>query len=104
MKKYKIVNRKKYRIFKIFAMSLMLISMLTLSLFVKNNISVGSRTEKDRTIEVVYGDTLWSIAREEIEKQKLKVDIREYIYEIKKLNNLKTSYLLPGKDLVLPNL
>lgn len=104
MKKYRVVNRRKYKIFKIFVMSLMLISMLALSLFVKNTISVGSRTEEDRTIEVVYGDTLWSIAREQIKKEKLNIDIREYIYEIKRLNNLKTSYLLPGVDLLMPNL
>ena len=47
-------------------------------------------------IVVSKGDTLWSIASE------LNGDIRENIYEIKKRNNLKTSYIYEGQELQLP--
>ena len=47
-------------------------------------------------IVVSKGDTLWSIASE------LNGDIRENIYEIKKINNLKTSYIYEGQELQLP--
>jgi LysM repeat protein len=45
---------------------------------------------------VSKGDTLWSIASE------LNGNIRENIYEIKKINNLKTSYIYEGQELQLP--
>ncbi len=47
-------------------------------------------------IVVSKGDTLWSIASE------LNGNIRENIYEIKKINNLKTSYIYEGQELQLP--
>lgn len=46
-------------------------------------------------IVVSKGDTLWSIASE------LNGDIRENIYEIKRINNLKTSYIYEGQELQL---
>ena len=51
---------------------------------------------EDEKIVVSKGDTLWSIASE------LNGDIRENIYEIKKINNLKTSYIYEGQELQLP--
>lgn len=52
-----------------------------------------------QTVEVVNGDTLWSIASQHIVKGQ---DIREYIDGIKRLNHLKTSTLHEGQMLLLP--
>ena len=47
-------------------------------------------------ITVSQGDTLWSIA------SKMDGDINKNIYEIKKVNNLKTSYIYAGHTLIIP--
>ena len=47
-------------------------------------------------IVVSKGDTLWSIASE------LNGDIRENIYEIKKINNLTSDLIIAGKTLIIP--
>lgn len=50
------------------------------------------------TIVVLPGDTLWSIATQQAPKN---MDVREYIWQIEKLNNISAS-LQPGQRLVLP--
>ncbi|WP_235941386.1 LysM peptidoglycan-binding domain-containing protein [Paenibacillus puerhi] len=51
------------------------------------------------SIVVNSGDTLWGIASE---YKSSNASIREYIYEIKKLNGLKDSSLRSGQKLLLP--
>lgn len=61
-----------------------------------------NKTKAENTytkITIYKGDTLWSIAKEYGPKNK---DIRKTIYEIKELNNLKTSILIPGEQLIIP--
>ena len=48
-------------------------------------------------IVVVEGDTLWSIA------SKLNGNINKNIYEIKKINNLSSSSLSIGQELLIPS-
>ncbi|MEK8128621.1 LysM peptidoglycan-binding domain-containing protein [Paenibacillus filicis] len=50
-------------------------------------------------IVVNSGDTLWGIASE---FKSPKADIKEYIYEIKKLNGMKNSSLMAGQKLLIP--
>lgn len=45
------------------------------------------------------GDTLWSIARDYLPQGR---DIREYIYEIKEINQLQTSNIRIGQQLQIP--
>lgn len=49
-------------------------------------------------IKVRQGDTLWEIANKHCTNK----DVREYIYDIKKLNNLEDSYIYVGQSLYLP--
>jgi len=46
------------------------------------------------------GDSLWSIA--DAHNHDGQVDIRQYIYQIKEVNNLSTSSLEPGQVLIIP--
>lgn len=55
----------------------------------------GYREPTYRTIVIRNGDTLWNIA----EKYNIKGDIRHYIYNIKKLNNLSDSEVIEGMEL-----
>jgi len=51
------------------------------------------------TVNVIQGDTLWNIAKENISE---KEDIRDYIYMIRKVNNLESANIHPGDKLLLP--
>lgn len=53
-------------------------------------------TPKYQSVVVCQGETLWSIARD------LEGNINENIYNIKKLNNLKSSSLYIGQELIIP--
>lgn len=49
-----------------------------------------------KSITVCQGESLWSIASE------LKGDVSKNVYEIKKLNNLDSSIIYVGQDLLIP--
>jgi nucleoid-associated protein YgaU len=51
------------------------------------------------TIIVKSGDTLWSIAKSNYAGG----DIRRHIYDIQKANDLVSSCIQPGDELVIPN-
>ena len=48
---------------------------------------------------VEYGDTLWSIANTYKGED---VSTGEFVYEIKKINSMKTSEIMPGDLLIIP--
>ena len=48
---------------------------------------------------VCEGDTLWDIADVHLDESR---DIREYIWEIEKLNGLESAFLKPGDVLLIP--
>ena len=52
-----------------------------------------------RIVVVKKGDTLWDIVGKGINE---KYDIRNEVYLIKKLNNLQTSNIYPGQQLIIP--
>ena len=51
------------------------------------------------TVNVTQGDTLWNIAKENISE---KEDIRDYIYMIREVNDLKSANIHPGDQLLIP--
>lgn len=57
----------------------------------------GYKEHTYQTITVMNGDTLWGIAQ----KFNKKGDIRDYIYNLKKLNNLKDSSIIEGSQLIV---
>ncbi len=98
--KIKIVNKKK------FATSLTLllaISILAL-LGITNSYSKTEIAYKEDYI--VKGDTLWSIAQNEISTNEYykKKDIRKVMYEIKQLNKIENENLEIGQKIVIPSL
>lgn len=95
----KIVNKKR------FLKSILIIigiSLIILLILVNTSLSYVEGTTK--TIYVSAGDTLWSIARCEQENNEYykELEIREIIYQIRKLNNLESnSNLQIGQKLIL---
>ena len=65
------------------------------------NKSYAYREHNLKTVPVSSGDTLWTIAEFEKENNDYykNKDIREIIYEIKKINNLDSSNLIVGQEL-----
>ncbi len=55
--------------------------------------------EKQVEITVQEGDTLWNIAKPYYNG---KEDYREYIYQIRRINNLKQAVIYPGQIIVIP--
>ena len=62
------------------------------------NSAYGCKETTYKVIRVCKGDTLWGIA----EKYNKGGDIRKYIYEIKKANNLVSSEIHAGEQLLIP--
>ena len=97
--KLKIVNMKKF----IRSLAIIMISILFL-LFVglSNTYSKGEVRYKE---EYVYaGDTLWSIAEEELKENKYyeNEDIRNIINEIRNINNMDSANLKVGQKIQIP--
>ena len=64
------------------------------------NASLLPGEEIYETIVVKQNDTLWDIAAQKVDAS---MDIRDYIHQIKKLNQINDSgYLSPGQTLKLP--
>ena len=51
-------------------------------------------------VTVSTGDTLWSIAQDNVASGS---DARDYMYELATLNNLESADLTPGQRIALPN-
>lgn len=98
----KIVNMKKF-----LRMTLIVFVIIVgISLYF-SNVSFSKGDIKTKTVNVTKGDTLWSIAREEQENNAYyeNKDIRDIIYEIKKLNKLdNNSNLKIGQRLIIKSL
>lgn len=53
------------------------------------------------SIEVVYGDTLWSIA-EEYKDEHFYDSTKEYVDEVMNMNNLSSAKITAGQNLIIP--
>jgi LysM repeat protein len=84
----RIINKYK------FIRSMSILVFLVVAIF---NISIAT-SNKTKTISYIVskGDTLWTIAGEYKADNK---DIRQYIYELKQLNNMTNSNIYEGQEL-----
>lgn len=95
----KIVDRRKF--IRSISITIGLIIFLILML---SNISFSHTEVSYKEIGISYGDTLWSIAKYEKDNNIYfeNKDIRDIINEIKSLNNLSSSNLKVGDNLIIP--
>ena len=96
----KIVNKKKFVRSLIVIVVLILIGLLGIQ---KTYCKAKIGYKEDYIVE---GDTLWSIAQNEINTNEYykNKDIREVMYEIKKINNLENGKLIIGKKIIIPQI
>lgn len=95
----KIVNKTKF-----FRTIVILLISISIVLIICINKSYSNSDENYKTEIVLNGESLWSIAKSEIERNKYfeNKDIRDVIFEIKKMNNLEKSDLIEGMKLKIP--
>lgn len=92
MKVYRLRSKKRF-----FTFLFILISIIIF--FIGSVVSAGKNVNREyKTVTVRQGDTLWDIAG----KYCGKTEIRKYIYQIKKLNNMDDATIYAGQKLSLP--
>jgi len=79
-------------------LSVIFLIVLTAFLLFFNRTDASNRVQY-QTIQVSSGDTLWAIAGNWAPEG---MDVREYIYNIKKTNNMERSDIYAGDELLLP--
>ncbi|RCW51637.1 MULTISPECIES: cell division suppressor protein YneA [Halanaerobium] len=97
----KSTNKKKKTVLKSFltaAVVIFSLSMLLILIF--SLIGFGENSSNFTRHEIKPGESLWSIAAHYYETGK--VDLRKMIYEIKKINNIDSAIITPGKELIIP--
>lgn len=90
-KKYVLKNKKRFFTFIIVNLILLTTIITCLTVNAQEKISF-------HTIVVRQGDTLWEIAQ----KYSTNKDIRSYIYDIEKYNNLDSATIYVGQELLIP--
>lgn len=85
MKKLRIVNKKR------FVTSISILIVIIISIF---NCVFATKTVEYENYTVAQGDTLWSIASE---NKKVGQDVREYIYELREVNNMNDCLIYPNQ-------
>ncbi len=91
-KRYYLKNRQRFLIFLVVT-SLVLIFVCSITSAVAGNVKTDTLT-----LTVMPGDTLWDIAV----KYSGDMEVREYIYHIKELNELNSALIYAGQRLYLP--
>ena len=82
----------------------MFISIILFLLFTTINTSLSHSKTEFKSVAVISGDTLWSIAYDEKQYNEYynNKDIRYIVNDIKLQNNLAKSYLQEGQILIIP--
>jgi len=92
-KRYRLKNKRRFAAF------IMFIVIITVFSGIIANAGATSNVKQEyKTVKVKNGDTLWEIALAHNNNK----DIREYIYDMKKLNNLESNIIHAGQILLLP--
>lgn len=96
-KQYLIKNRKRF----IISITLLCLSFIfILSVILDNNYARGEKeTIPYITVLIKEGETLWSLAKKYKPK---KVDIRQYIKEIREFNSLESANIISGDYIQMP--
>lgn len=103
MRKHRVIKRRTE--WKMLVIPIVIVTALVwFSYSMINMPSAEERYEDMEHYSVVVrsGDTLWSIAEDNIDEDNPK-DIRKVIYDIKKMNDLDNDFIQPGRLLKFPS-
>lgn len=90
--------------FNRFMRSTILIAMTIILLILLSNNAFSHEETKYKTIYVSSGDTIWSIAKDEIKENDFFKNntTREVVYQIQNINQLSSSNIYIGQELIIP--
>ncbi len=88
------------KLFKRKFLYILLIIFVTVSVNVILAKGATKRVPAVKIITVEKGDTLWSIVKNNCTDN---IDIRKAIYDIKKLNYMESSNIMPGQKIKIPS-
>ncbi|KXS49716.1 cell division suppressor protein YneA [Halanaerobium congolense] len=86
--------------FKILAVLIAILVLIIILISVFSLISSGENSSNFINHEIKNGESLWSIASQYYNKSD--VDLRKVIYKIKKINNIDSAVINPGRELIIP--
>lgn len=95
MKKYKLINKLRFYVFVFGIIAFTLISSMILNI---QNVQGESLIKYDVVI-VDSGDTIWEIAKKYNNQHE---DLRKFVYQIKKANDIYGDILKPNQKLRIP--
>lgn len=90
----KIVNKKRFTN----AIGMLAIIIFLIIILINTFKNQPKYIETYKTVYIYENETLWSIAEE---YKKPNQDIRDYIYEIRKLNNMESAAIYEGQELTI---
>lgn len=99
-KKIVIVNAKRFTLFCMtLVLSVISAAVVATNAYTSTSVALANERVSTITVYVRSGDTLWDIAKANNPR---KIDVRDLIYEIKEYNNMKTSNIQVGDEIVVP--
>ena len=93
---YRITNRFR---FTLFVVCIMIIMTTAFNFAFGLNTADSLTMTKYRSVDVVYGDTLWTIAQTYMPED---MDIRESVFRLCKLNDIRADQLYAGMTIQVP--
>ena len=101
-----ILNMKKLNTKRIIKLSVVIGILVIMVLLFIHSTSLSYKDIEYREMYVSRGDTLWNIAKSEQENNMYYKgkDVREIIFDIKKVNNLTSSDLRVNQKLLIPSI
>lgn len=100
------VNGKRKTKLNVKTILLIVLAIISINLITSANKSYSKVEIQYKTEYASSGDTLWSIAERESENNNYykDKDVREIIYDLKKINNLSNSNLAEGQEIKIPKI
>lgn len=95
-KRIRIANKRR---FTIFLSTIFVITAIIFNGILRLNLVYGSDNGNYAEIAIVSGDTLWEIAKR---NNPYNQDIRKIVYEIMKINNMKSASIKAGSVIKIP--
>lgn len=97
---------KKLNMKRIIKLSIVIVVLSIMILLFIHSTSLSYKEVEYNEIYVCRGDTLWDIAKSEQENNEYYKgkDVREIIFDIKKVNNMTSSDLRVNQKLLIPSL
>ena len=96
-KRYVIINSKRFFIFMTFIF--IICAVIITLIFNLPNAYSSVYSEKYKEYQILKGDNLWGISLENMPKD---YDVRKMVFDIKKLNDMETSYIYEGDTIKIP--